>query len=125
MRTRKKYSLEFRQMVVEEYQRTRCSQESLLLKYDIRFRGSITKWTQQMGKWQPGIALKRRVTFEKNHLLVAADKPQKSVEELQAQIRLLQRTVEDEQLRNEALTRILEKAEKELNIPIRKKPNTK
>jgi len=127
MRVQKKYSLEFKQMVVEEYLRTGCTQKSLLLKYDIRFVGSIDKWMRERGASRPRTGGgRRRINFEKNtSYLLTPDKPDKSLEELQAQILELQRQLKDEQLRSEALTRILEKAEKELNIPIRKKPNTK
>ena len=125
MRARKKYSLELKRLVVEEYLRTGCSQRFLLVKYNICFIGSIDKWMQQLGYRRPGGA-SRRINFEKNtpHPL-AKDKNQKSPEELQDQIRRLERELQDEKLRSEALARILEKAEKELNIPIRKKPNTK
>jgi transposase len=127
MSVRKKYSLEFKQMVIEEYLRTGCTQKLLLLKYDIRFVGSIDKWMRESGESRPRTGGgRRRINFEKNtSLLLTPDKPNKSLEELQAQILELKRQLEDEQLRSEALTRILEKAEKELNIPIRKKPNTK
>ena len=53
MRVQKKYSLEFKQMVVEEYLRTGCTQKSLLLKYDIRFVGSIDKWMRERGASRP------------------------------------------------------------------------
>ena len=44
---------------------------------------------------------------------------------LQKKLKELERQLEDEKLRSEIYLRIIEKAEKELNIPIRKKPNTK
>jgi len=40
-------------------------------------------------------------------------------------IRELERLLEDEQLRSEAYRRMIEIAEKDLNIPIRKKPDIK
>lgn len=43
-----------------------------------------------------------------------------SQEDLQHKIRELERQLEDEKLRSEAYLRIIEKAEKELRIPIRK-----
>jgi len=45
--------------------------------------------------------------------------------QLEERIRELERQLEDEKLRSEAYQRIIEKAEKELKVPIRKKPNTK
>ena len=87
MRVQKKYSLEFKQMVVEEYLRTGCTQKSLLLKYDIRFVGSIDKWMRERGASRPRTGGgRRRINFEKNtSYLLTPDKPDKSLEELQAQ----------------------------------------
>ena len=45
--------------------------------------------------------------------------------QLEEKIKELERQLEDEKLRSEAYQRIIEKAEKELKVPIRKKPNTK
>jgi len=44
---------------------------------------------------------------------------------LEARIKELERLLEDEQLRSEAFSRIIDIAEREYNIPVRKKPNTK
>ena len=51
--------------------------------------------------------------------------PGRTEQELQARIKELERRLEDEQLRSEGYSRIIDIAEKEYNIPIRKKPNTK
>ena len=47
------------------------------------------------------------------------------VKELEKKVLELQRQLEDEKLRSEAYARIIEKAEQELKISIRKKINTK
>jgi len=49
----------------------------------------------------------------------------KDEHELHKRIRELERQLAEEKLRSEAYARIIDKAEKELKIPIRKKPNTK
>jgi hypothetical protein len=49
----------------------------------------------------------------------------KNDSELFKKIRELERQLAEEKLRSEAYARIIDKAEKELKIPIRKKPNTK
>jgi len=46
-------------------------------------------------------------------------------DELQKRIKELERQLEDEKLRSEAYARMIEKAEKELKISIRKKTGTK
>jgi uncharacterized protein YbjQ (UPF0145 family) len=48
-----------------------------------------------------------------------------SKKQLEEKIKELERQLEDEKLRSEAYQRMIEKAEKELKVPIRKKPNTK
>jgi hypothetical protein len=45
--------------------------------------------------------------------------------ELEARIKQLERQLEDSQLKEEAYRRMIDIAEKELKISIRKKPNTK
>jgi hypothetical protein len=45
--------------------------------------------------------------------------------ELLKRIKELERQLQDEKLRSELYSRIIDKAEKELKIPIRKKPNSK
>lgn len=43
----------------------------------------------------------------------------------EARIKELERLLEDEQLRSEAYSRMIDIAEKEFQVPIRKKPSTK
>jgi len=56
---------------------------------------------------------------------VTQKKEVKSVNELQQRIKELERQLEDEKLRAEAYARIIDKAEKDLKIPLRKKPGTR
>ncbi|OYZ29813.1 MAG: hypothetical protein B7Y24_14455 [Sphingobacteriales bacterium 16-39-50] len=51
--------------------------------------------------------------------------PDSSEATLLARIKQLERQLEDEQLRSEAYNKMIDIAERELNIPIRKKSNTK
>ncbi|GGE49119.1 hypothetical protein GCM10011413_14060 [Pedobacter psychrotolerans] len=48
-----------------------------------------------------------------------------SHEELKARIKALERQLEDEQLRAEAYSRMIDIAESELKVPIRKKSSTR
>ena len=61
----------------------------------------------------------------KTHLDLAAQKTKKQVrttdQTLETRVKELERLLEDEQLRSEAYKRMIDIAEKELNIPIRKK----
>jgi transposase-like protein len=121
------YSLEFKRTVIEEYLRTGDSKLSLQKKFDIKIKSGINRWMRQLGyediHQKPGyltttiippLATKKPLTNEpgSNH-------------ELEKRIKELERLLEDEQLRSEAYERIIDIAEKEFHIPIRKKPNTK
>ena len=98
---------------------------SLLKKYDIRMKSGIQKWLRQLGYEDihqkdgylnsliPSLATKKTNT--------SASK----TDSLEKRIKELERLLEDEQLRSEAYSRIIDIAEKEFHIPIRKKSNTK
>lgn len=121
------YSLEFKRMVIDEYLRTGHSKLSLEKKFNIKIKSGINRWMRQLGcediHQKPGylattiippLATKKPLTDESA-----------SNQELQKRIKELERLLEDEQLRSEAYERIIDIAQKEFDIPIRKKPNTK
>jgi transposase-like protein len=115
----------FKRMVVEEYLSTGCSKMGLLKKYDIHFKSAVQTWMKKLG-YTDIHAAQNRTFVRINRMPVPPTK--KSIrpeDDLQKRIKELERQLEDEKLRSEAYVRIIEKAEKELNIPIRKKPNTK
>ena len=119
------YSEVFKRKVCEEYLLTGQSKMSLLKKYDIRMKSGIQKWLRQLGYEDihqkdgylnsliPSLATKKTNT--------SASK----TDSLEKRIKELERLLEDEQLRSEAYSRIIDIAEKEFHIPIRKKSNTK
>jgi transposase-like protein len=119
------YSESFKRKVCEEYLLTGHSKMSLLKKYDIRMKSGIQKWLRQLGyedihqkprylnSYLPSLALKK------------TDTSTSKTDSLEKRIKELERLLEDEQLRSEAYIRVIDIAEKEFNIPIRKKPNTK
>jgi hypothetical protein len=55
----------------------------------------------------------------------ASNNPQPSVEELQRRIKQLEQQLLDSQLKEEAYRRMIDIAEKELKVSIKKKPDTK
>lgn len=122
LQPRKIYSESFKRMVIEEHLATKCSKTSLLEKYEIRFTGAIQTWMKELGYWRKDDIV--RANFGKI-IQQAVPKDKKSHEDLQKRIRELEQQLEDEKLRSEAYARIIDKAEKELKIPIRKKPNTR
>ena|SRR5688572_9603135 len=117
------YTVVFKRKVIEEYLAGGISQMGLLRKYRIGGKSSIPKWMQQLGY------ITKPVTSAKFTIQIPPDLAKKtdlkSVSELHKRIKELERQLEDEKLRSEAYGRIIDKAEKELKIPIRKKPNTR
>lgn len=118
------YSESFKRMVIEEHLQTGCTKTSLLQKYDIRFTGAIQTWMQQLRYTQTGGP--GRLNFGRTITPALANNNNKPTQQdLEKRIRELERQLEDERLRSEMFSRIIDKAEKELKISIRKKPNTK
>jgi len=114
----------FKRMVIEEYLSTGSTKVAILRKYNIRFKGALQQWMKKLGYSDMSLVVKRKL-----ETLTIPDLPKKinstKNEDLLKKIQQLERQLEDEKLRSEAFARIIEKAEKELNIPIRKKPNTR
>ena|SRR2546428_750470 len=121
------YSEAFKRTVIEDYLPTGSSKMSLLRKYDIRMKSGTQKWMQQLGYTD----IHQKTGYLQPSIIpsLAAKKTDKhepaSDQALKQRIKELERLLEDEQLRSEAYQRMIDIAEKELNIPIRKKPNTK
>jgi transposase len=115
----------FKRKVIEEYLSTGCTKMELQRKYDIRFKSAISTWMQRMGYAENYKAASLKFSSTKRTLLPDRIKKIKEARELQKRIEDLEGQLEDEKLRADAYIRIIEKAEKELKIPIRKKPNTK
>ena len=113
----------FKRKVCEEDLRTGLPKTHLLAKYNIKYRSAIQTWLKQLGY----VDIYRKVPYLdiKTHLDLAAQKTKKQVrttdQTLETRVKELERLLEDEQLRSEAYKRMIDIAEKELNIPIRKK----
>ena len=121
------YDREFKRQVIEEYLSTGCNKMALLRKYNIQFKSAIQTWMRILGYTDPYKGL-QRPNFGQIILTALPSQHKKSalnLEDLQKRVHELERQLADEKLRSEAYSRIIEKAEKELKIPIRKKPNTR
>jgi transposase len=121
-----RYDREFKRKVIEEYLATGCTKMFLLRKYQIRFKSAIQTWMRVLG-YRIAATEYQKVKFEKiiftrlpKHKKLSADP-----KDLQKRIHELERQLEDEKLRSEAYARIIQKAEEELKISIRKKTGTK
>ena len=119
------YSEPFKRKVCEEYLQTGQSKMALLEKYDIRMKSGIQKWLRQLGyedtHQKTGYSNLYIPSLAKKH----TDTSALNTDALEKRVKELERLLEDEQLRSEAYSRVIDIAEKEFHIPIRKKPNTK
>jgi len=116
------YTEAFRRMVIEEYLGGGVSKMSLLRKYDIKIKSGIQRWMKLYGYTDKAFfPCTFRVKYA--HALVRKMNTQKaSKQQLEEKVRELEGQLQQEKLRSEAYQRIIEKAEKELQVPIRKKP---
>jgi transposase len=121
------YTEGFKRSVIEEYLRTGLPKHYFLKKYNIRMRSGLQLWMKQLGF--EDIHQKDRYLELINIPSLKAKKPGKDTpgtkSTLEFRIKELERLLEDEQLRCEAYKRVIDYAEKELKLPILKKPNIK
>lgn len=121
---RNRYTDDFKRMVVQEYVTGDQTCREVVKKYRIRSNSAIQKWMHELG--YPVQGRQGRPKFDVQiHSVLTDDKKQPTQQQLQQRIRELERQLEDEKLRSEAFSRIIDKTEKEFKISIRKKPNTK
>lgn len=124
IQVRKIYDDSFKRKLIEEYLETGCCKMDLIRKYNIHFKSAIQTWMRRLGYTDSHRG--KKVKFGKIIApQVATTKSSDNIEYLHKKIRQLERQLEDEKLRAEAYQRIIDKAEQELKISIRKKHNTK
>jgi hypothetical protein len=119
------FTLEERKLVVEDFLESGLTKADIWEKYTGRRdeHGYITTWMRYLGYYVPtkqsNLALSKEVYMAK--------KLGKSIDEnqLKEKIKQLEQALINSELRATALDTMIEVAEKELNINIRKKSNTK
>jgi len=120
------YPEEFKRKVVEEYMAGGCTKMDLLRKYGIKTKSGIQRWMKTLGYVSENTEVFRKPKFESVTFSCMPSKTTSSNNDdpklLQKRIAELERQLQDEKLRSEAYQRMIEKAEKELHIQIRKKP---
>lgn len=105
--------------IVREYMDTGISQSQLMLKYNVRGSSNLYRWMIKFG-------LLDEYQGKKNGSSMDNTKPVTTdVKDLEARIRVLERDLERERLRSMALDTMIDVAEHELNIEIRKKHGAK
>ena len=124
---RRIYSLELRHKICKEHIIDGVKMADLVRKYELSCHSLIHSWLRKLG-YLPGLNRKTGVAylrFENEDSLKKKSTHSKNLTEEQKKIALLQKELEDARLLAEGYRRMIEIAETELKIPIRKKPNTK
>jgi hypothetical protein len=125
----KYYTLEERHQIIQELIATGCTKVEIWEKYtgDIEEHGQLLRWMRQLG-YNVGIKTRRPNIVSKK------TKPDKEIkvednsfENLQLKKRIadLEKQLKDAELKAIAFSTMVDIAEKEFKIPIRKKLNTK
>jgi len=120
-RPRIKYPEWYQRQVCEEYIRTGVSMGYLRSKYNIAGHGCVYQWLRKFGYELTS----PKQAGEDQSKLVMSNLDKQNEEELKARIKKLERELEDEKLRAHMYSRMIDIAEQQLNIKIRKKSDTK
>lgn len=118
-----KYPDSYKLQVCKEYLATGVSKNYLRRKYHIAGSSSISCWLRKFGFEKEDPITQGLILAE--HTLAMQNKEEESVEDLKKRIKALERELEDARLKERAANLTIEIAEKQLNIQIRKKFNTK
>ena len=116
----KHYTDEIKLLVVQEYLNTDQSQQELMKKYGIGGKNNITKWMRKFDLQAPSdqqIELQRTMIKEKGKTLYE--------QELEAKVQKLEEQLEYEKFRTLALNTLIDVAERDPKISIRKKAGAK
>ena len=111
---------DFRFQVVQEYLKTGISQRVLQKKYSIGGNNCINNWMRKFGTSE--------VTVEQINLQKAMSKEEEKTpreRKLEVKVKELEKALEQERLRTLALDTMINIAERDLKISIRKKSGTK
>lgn len=121
-----RFSEAFKRGVCEEYLAGGVSKMTLLRRYNIRYKSAIQHWLRQYGYEDIHVKGKCIPSQPVPAMKTDPNKEESATQKaLKERIKQLERQLEDEQLRAQAYDLMIELAEKEFKIPIRKKSDTK
>jgi transposase-like protein len=115
-----KFTDDFKLQVVQDYLSTDISQEELKKKYNFRGSNNIYNWMRKFGLSKPNeeqIQLHRAMRVEKQK--------SSSEQELELKVKQLEEELKREQFKTLALNTMINIAERELKVDIRKKAGAK
>ena len=118
------FSEEFKLKVAREYMETEMSQVELLEKYNIRGSSSITNWVRKFGML-PEPEEKRKNGYQGYNIMKKGKEKTLAEKALEKRVKDLEKQLEYEKLRSDALDTMIKIAEDKFDIPIRKKSGTK
>ena len=119
-RTVNHFTDEFKFMVIQEYLNSDISQMELMEKHGIRGASCISNW---MLKFGGNKVTDEQISIQKTMSKEVDKTPQER--RLEAKIKELEKALEQERLRTLALNTMINIAERDLKISIRKKSGTK
>ena len=119
-RTQNNFTTEENMTMIQEYLTTNISMNRMTKKYHIG-HNTIPKWMSIFGIPMPNDVLPQSTMVKKKDPNDTAA----TVESLEAQLKALQAELEREKLKNLVLDTMIDVAEKELHIDIRKKAGAK
>jgi len=122
------YSLELKHQICKEHIQNGLSLKDCVEKYNLSCHSLVHDWLRQLGYIAGSNRRTRRAYIGVENFQPLQDKPKKKNRLLtgdQQQIEFLKRELEDAKLLAEGYRRMIEIAESELKIPIRKKHNTR
>lgn len=110
-RTQKDYSMPFKLQIVGEIERGEISRTAAKRKYGIQGDNTILNWLRKFGTfdWYKPVSITVKQT------------PEQRIKELEAKLSQLEEDNKFKNMKIEMLNTLIEVAEEELNIPIRKK----
>jgi secreted Zn-dependent insulinase-like peptidase len=132
LRSGSSFTISERHHIIQEMLSSNCTKREIWMKYTGQYEehGSLLKWMRQLGYFTE--LSTRRSTFGENISLMAkkqltTTKAEESFEILQLKKRIyeLENQLKDAEMKAIAFSTMVDIAEKEFNIPIRKKLNTK
>jgi transposase-like protein len=114
------YTDEFKLQVVQEYLNTGLSQRDLMKKYKFGGSNNITKWMRKFDLQAPSEQEK-----ELQRTMAKQEEKSSYEQELESKVKKLEEQLEYEKFRTLALNTLIDVAERDLKISIRKKAGAK
>lgn len=122
----RKYTLEFKHQVCKEHIEQGLSLSEIVRKYELSSHSLIHDWLRRLGYVAPTYRqFSRRLYISEVKDTVMAKQTPVKLQENTSEVDRLKRELEDAKIQLEGYKRMIEIAEDELKIPIRKKYDTK